>query len=79
MISHLTKPRQFKSIAVWICVLMPISGTAYGQITQIIDQSGNWEGNTLVYPLGIAADVSGNVFVAGYSPTIGHRRQIGPV
>ena len=35
MISHLTKPRHFKSIAIWISVLMLTSSAAYGQPGEI--------------------------------------------
>ncbi len=66
MISHPTKPRHFKSIAIWISALMPISGATYGQITQIIDSVGvAGTVDTLAGADGIATDGSGNVFVAG--------------
>ena len=72
MISHPTEPRHFKSIAIWISALMPISGATvpisgatYGQITQIIDSVGvAGTVDTLAGADGIATDGSGNVFVA---------------
>ena len=73
MISHPTEPRHFKSIAIWISALMPISGATvpisgatYGQITQIIDSVGvAGTVDALARAAGIATDGSGNVFVTG--------------
>ena len=38
----------------------------YGTITEIIDETGDGAGNTLLEPAGIAVDGSGDVFVTGY-------------
>ena len=65
MISHLNWPKLFRLIVVCITVQIPISGAAYGQITQIIGPSGDGVGNILDRPRGIAADGPGNVFVTG--------------
>jgi streptogramin lyase len=40
--------------------------TPAGAITEIIDASGDGTGNTLDYPIGVAVDGAGNVYVAGY-------------
>jgi len=57
----------------WVCVFAPVALPLGGcqevfhdePITQIIDSTGDGDGNVLDSPLGIAVDDVGNVYVSG--------------
>ena len=59
MMSHLSRPRRFTLIAVWIWVLMPIRSAAYGQLEYKLtasDAAARNVQNQLEFPSGIATD-----------------------